>query len=111
MRQEILDQKKCQFQLFGAALTLTAAVLAYAPTARSGPVVYIAPVVMNVLALTIILDKAVSIQRMVGYLQLMESEGSRFLWIWEYDLNLFRETSPKAVGSDIAADRRVRVST
>jgi len=100
VRQEILDQKKCQFQLFGAALTLTAAVLAYAPSAKAGPVVYIAPVVMNVLALTIILDKATSVQRMVGYLQLMESEGSRYQWMWEYDLNLFREESPKPVGSE-----------
>jgi hypothetical protein len=74
VRQEILDQKKCQFQLFAASATLTAAVLAYAGRADATPLVYVAPMLLNVLSLTIILDKAISIQRMVGYLQLMESK-------------------------------------
>lgn len=76
IRQEVLDQKKCQFQMFGSAITVTAAILAYASSMRAGPIVYVVPVLMNVLALTIVLDKAVSIQRMVGYLQLMESQES-----------------------------------
>lgn len=100
VRQEILDQKKCQFQIFSAALTLTAAVLAYAGSARAGPLVYIAPVLMNVLALTIILEKAVSIQRMVGYLQLMEQDALKGPWMWEYHLNIFREEPPRVCGSE-----------
>lgn len=100
VRQEILDQKKCQFQMFGAALTVTAAILAYANSTKAAPLVYVVPVLINVLALTIILDKALSIQRMVGYLQLMESGLSPRRWMWEYHLNLFREIPPASVGSD-----------
>jgi hypothetical protein len=90
IRQEVLDQKKCQFSLFGACVTLTAAVLAYAGTGKATPVIYVAPMLLNVLGLTIILDKATSIQRMVGYLQLMESKPNRSGWKWEYHLNKFR---------------------
>ena len=61
---------------------------------------YVVPVLINVLALTIILDKALSIQRMVGYLQLMESGYSSRRWMWEYHLDLFREIPSKSVGSD-----------
>ena len=87
VREEILDQKRCQFQIFGAALTLSAAVLAYSASPNVSQFVCAAPMLMNVLTLTIILDKAVSIQRMVGYLQLMESilAPSRG-WMWEYHL-------------------------
>lgn len=100
VRQEILDQKKCQFQIFSAALTITAAVLAYAGSTKVGPLVYIAPVLMNVLALTLILEKAVSIQRMVGYLQLMEQNPSGGPWMWEFHLNLFRERPKEECGSE-----------
>lgn len=100
VRQEILDQKKCQFQIFGAALTITAAVLAYAGSAKVGPLVYVAPVLMNVLALTIILEKAISIQRMVGYLQLMEQYTSVRQWMWEYHLNQFREEPGTSEGPE-----------
>ena len=98
IRQEILDQKKCQFNLFGACLTITAAILAYASKNNVGPIVFIAPIILNVLGVTIILDKAKSIQRMVGYLQLMENEGSKYKWMWEYHLSKFREIPGKSVG-------------
>ncbi len=92
VRQEILDQKKCQFNLFGVAITLTSAVLAYAAAATDvGPLVYVAPVLLNVLAMAIILDKAISIQRMVGYLQLVEQGDNGKEWMWEYHLSKFRE--------------------
>jgi hypothetical protein len=42
-----------------------------------------------------ILDKAISIQRMVGYLQLMENDTDR-KWKWEYHLNIFREKPGKS---------------
>lgn len=100
IRQEVLDQKKCQFSLFGACVTLTAAVLAYAGTGRVTPVIYVAPMLLNVLGLTIILDKATSIQRMVGYLQLMESVADRTRWMWEYHLNLFRGLPGTVAGSE-----------
>ena len=92
VRQEILDQKRCQFQMFTTAVTVNAAVLAYAAEASSvGPFVYVAPVVMNVFALAMILDKALSIQRMVGYLQKMEKFGGESGWMWEYHLGKFRK--------------------
>lgn len=100
VRKEILDQKKCQFQIFSAALTLTAAVLAYAATTKVGPIIYLAPVVMNVLALTMIFDKAISIHRMVGYLQIMESDNQPRRWMWEYHLNCFRETPGISMGME-----------
>jgi len=101
IRKEILDQKKCQFQLFAAAITLTAAILAYGAAAKVGPLVYTAPLLMNLLSLMIILDKAVSIQRMVGYLQLMEREELRdTTWMWEYHLNLFRAAPLTSEGSE-----------
>ena len=101
VRQEILDQKRCQFQIFGAALTLSSAVLGYAALPHIGAFVYAAPMVMNVLTLTVILDKAVSIQRMVGYLQLMESTTQPPRgWMWEYHLNIFRELKGRSVGSE-----------
>jgi hypothetical protein len=101
VRQEILDQKRCQFQILSAALTFSAAVLAYAASLHVSPFVYVAPMLMNVLTLTIILDKAVSIQRMVGYLQLMESypEPHRG-WMWEYHLNIFRELPGEPAGTE-----------
>jgi len=91
IRQEILDQKKCQFNLFGASVTLTAAILAYSAASNVGPIVFIPPVVLNILATLLILDKATSIQRMVGYLQLMESEFDKHTWKWEYHLSKFRK--------------------
>ncbi len=97
IRQEILDQKKCQFQLIGASITVTVAVLAYAAATNVGPMVYVAAVVMNVLSLTIILDKAISIQRMVGYLQLMESRKDATIWRWEYHLNIYRGIEGKSM--------------
>lgn len=100
IRQEILDQKKCQFHLFSITITVTAAILAYASASPIGPIVYIAPMVMNVLALTIILDKATSIQRMVGYLQLMEVRKRDIKWMWEYHLNKFRAVRTRKGASD-----------
>jgi len=100
IRQEILDQKKCQFNLFGASITLTAAVLAYGAATSVGPIVYLAPIVLNALAIMMILDKARSIQRMVGYLQLMESKFDEYNWMWEYHLNLFRKLRGVACGPD-----------
>lgn len=98
IRQEILDVKKCQFNLFGVSITLTAAILAYAAATSVGPIVYIAPILMNVLCVTMILDKAVSIQRMVGYLQLMESGQISGDAMWEFHLSKFRELPGKSCG-------------
>lgn len=98
VRQEILDQKKCQFNLFGASVTLTAAILAYGAATTVGPLVYVAPILLNVLAATMILDKAISIQRMVGYLQLMESQFEDYTWMWEYHLSLFRKQPKLSAG-------------
>lgn len=100
IRQEILDQKKCQFNLFSLSITLTAAILAYGAATRVGPLVYFAPILMNVLSLTIILDKAVSIQRMVAYLQLMESDQINGKAMWEFHLYKFREIPGKPQGSE-----------
>lgn len=98
IRQEILDQKKCQFNIFGASITLTAAVLAYGASTNIGPLIYLAPILLNVLAATMILDKATSIQRMVGYLQLMESRFDEFIWMWEYHLAEFRKVRATFAG-------------
>jgi hypothetical protein len=89
VRNEILEQKKCQFQMLGLALTFSGAIIAWK---LPGDIsyIFIVPMLMNVLALTIILDKAASIQRMVGYLQLMENDTTRDVWKWEYHLNAFR---------------------
>jgi len=100
IRHEIVDQKKCQFQLFSTALTLTAAILAYGASTKVGPLVYVAPIIMNTLALNIILEKATSIQRMVGYLQIMEQTESDAHWMWEYHLRHFRECPGKSCGSE-----------
>ena len=90
IRQEILDQKKCQFQLFTMAVTVTSAVLAYGAATQVGALLYAAPMVLNLLALIIVLDKAVSIQRKVGYLQMMDQGFNRRPWRWETDLDNFR---------------------
>lgn len=96
IREEILDQKKCQFQLFSLAVTGTALILAYSAGNRAFPLVYLAPIVMNDFALIIILDKAVSIQRKVGYLQMMEQHWKEYLWMWETQLDSFRAEVPLA---------------
>ena len=90
IRQEILDQKKCQFQLFSMAVTVTAAILAYGAATQVGAVLYVAPMVLNLLALIIIIDKAISIQRKVGYLQMMEQGFCQRSWRWESHLDAFR---------------------
>ena len=100
IRQEILDQKKCQFNLFGACLTITAAILAYASSKNTSPLVFIAPILLNVLGVTLILDKAKSIQRMVGYLQYMEKHTIDYVWMWEYHLSKFRIIPGKSCGSE-----------
>lgn len=93
VREEILEQKKCQFQLVAAAITITVAVLAFATKDGVGPAIYVAPILMNMLSMMIVLNKSMSIQRMVGYLQLMESDKSNRRWMWEYHLNIYREQS------------------
>ncbi len=95
IRDEILDQKRCQFQLLSLAVTVTALVLAYASTKPSEPSIYIAPVLMNVVAIIIIFDKAVSFQRKVGYLQIMEESLGEGVWKWESNLDNFRKVDPK----------------
>jgi hypothetical protein len=90
IRQEILDQKKCQFQLFSMAVTVTAAILAYGEATDLGTHLYAAPMVLNLLALIIILEKAVSIQRKTGYLQMMEQGFEEGPWRWETHLDYFR---------------------
>jgi hypothetical protein len=101
VRDEILDQKRCQFQIFGAALTLSTAVLAYGVSRTPRPFVYAAPMIMNVMTLTVIMDKALSIQRMVGYLQLMESiQPPAGGWMWEYHLNLFRDLKKRRASKE-----------
>ena len=91
VRAEILDQKKCQFQMFGAAMTFSSAVFAFVISFSPVSIVLVSPIIMNVFSLLMIMDKAISIQRMVGYLQLMESEKLTTSWMWEYHLNKFRE--------------------
>jgi hypothetical protein len=98
VRDEILEQKKCQFNLFAASVTVNAAVLAYSAASKVGPLVYLAPIVLNILAVTIILDKAGSIQRMVGYLQLMENPSNKFLWMWEFHLRRYRAAPGRSEG-------------
>ena len=98
IREEILDQKRCQFQLLSLSITVTAAVLAYGTGTASSPPIYLAPLVMNSLAIFILLDKAVSIQRKVGYLQIMEENLPHFLWMWERQLDEFRKEVPERAG-------------
>jgi hypothetical protein len=95
IRDEILDQKRCQFQLLSLSVTVTALVLAYGTGAGAAPPVYLAPLVMNTLAIFILLDKAVSIQRKVGYLQLMEEHLAQYHWMWERQLDDFRKAVPE----------------
>jgi hypothetical protein len=90
IREEILDQKRCQFQLFSLSVTATALILAYAASTKAIPLVYLAPMVMNVFVLWMILDKAGSIQRKVGYLQMMEGYSDQYVWMWETQLDKFR---------------------
>ena len=99
VRQEILDQKRCQFQMFAASVTFSSAGFAYSGT-QTRFIVLLAPIIPNVLALFIILDKAKSMQRMVGYLQLLESSKAKIDWMWEYHLNEFREIKSRAGRSE-----------
>lgn len=98
IREEIIDQKRCQFQLLSLAVTVTAGVIAYGTGAGAPPPVYLAPLAMNVLAIVVILDKAVSIQRKVGYLQMMEENFNNFVWMWETQLDDFRKHVPQRAG-------------
>lgn len=98
IRDEIIDQKRCQFQLLSLAVTVTAAVFAYGTATTSEPLIYLAPLVMNVLAIVIIFDKAVSIQRKVGYLQWMEEHLNEYEWMWERQLDEFRRAVPERAG-------------
>jgi hypothetical protein len=95
IREEILDQKRCQFQLLSLAVTVTVSVVAYGTAATAPPLVYLMPLVMNTVALVIIFDKAISIQRKVGYLQLMEEHLAQYVWMWERQLDEFRKAVPE----------------
>jgi hypothetical protein len=63
IRQEILDQKRCQFQIFSMTVAGTALILAYAAGSHAMSLAYLAPLVMNDLSLIIILEKSISVQR------------------------------------------------
>jgi hypothetical protein len=91
IREEILDQKRCQFQLLSLSVTVTAAIVAYGTGATAAAPVYLAALVMNAVASVIIFDKAISIQRKVGYLQLMEEDLQKYDWKWESQLDEFRK--------------------
>jgi len=90
IRDEIIDQKKCQFQLFSIAVTVTSAILAFAKVTTVGPLVYVAPMLLVELALIVIFDKAITIQRKVGYLQKIEQSPKRDNWPWETHLDIYR---------------------
>jgi len=90
IREEILEQRKCQFQLFTASVAITSAVLAYAGATQIGGLVFIAPMLLNSLSLILLIDKAISVQRKVGYLQLVEQNPNHPDWRWETDLDKFR---------------------
>ena len=90
IREEILDQKKCQFQLFSIAVTVTSAILAYSAVTKVGPHVYIAPMLLLELGLIVILDKAITIQRKAGYLKMIEHDQDSEDWKWEAHLDEYR---------------------
>jgi hypothetical protein len=94
IRKEILDQKRCQFQIFSMTVAGTALILAYAVGSRAMSLVYLAPMVMNDLSLIIFLEKAISVQRKVGYLQMMEQHLEEYVWLWETQLEDFRAKVP-----------------
>jgi len=100
IRQEILEQKKCQFQMFTASATITAAILAYAGSTKIGGLIYVAPMTLNSLALWMVIDKAISIQRKVGYLQIMETHSEKPDWSWESDLDKFRADANEGGGEE-----------
>jgi hypothetical protein len=90
IREEVIEQKKCQFQILTAAITFTAAAWAFVSREIGNSLGYLAPIALNVAALIMILDKARSIQRMVGYLQIMEMRSDKTRWQWEFSLDRFR---------------------
>lgn len=90
IRDELLDQKRCQFQIFTVSVTLTSAILGYGGAQKIGGLVYLAPMLANLAALWLLSDKAISIQRKVGYLQTIEQHPERTDWRWETDLDAFR---------------------
>lgn len=94
IRDEILDQKKCQFQLFSVSVAITSGILAYAAKAELGVLVYIAPMLINTVTLWMVLEKAISVQRKVGYLQMMERTPKPRVWKWETHLDCFRGCRP-----------------
>jgi len=102
IRQEILEQKRCQFQVFTAAIALTSGILAFAAMSESSSLVFVAPIVLNTLAMLILLNKAISIQRKVGYLQLIEGDPATKEWSWETDLDTFRTASVSGTSADEA---------
>jgi hypothetical protein len=53
---------------------------------------------MNAVAVVIIFDKAVSIQRKVGYLQMMEEHLAQYVWMWKRHLDEFRKAVPERAG-------------
>lgn len=90
IREEVIEQKKCQFQILTAAITFTAAAWAFVSREMGNSLSYLAPIALDVGALIMILDKAKSIQRMVGYLQIMEMRSHKTTWKWEFSLDRFR---------------------
>lgn len=92
IRAEILDQKKCQFQLFSVSVAITSGILAFAAKVELGVLVFIAPMLINTVTLWMMLEKAISVQRKVGYLQVMEQtqDKEQRAWNWETHLDQFR---------------------
>lgn len=102
LRAEILDQRKCQFQMYTIAAGIAPAALLFADESGMGGVIFLGPLVFNLAALMMVLQKEVSIFRKVGYLQVLETHPKIQEWSWEMDIDAFRRNADQFAAQDTA---------
>ena len=95
IRSEITDQKSCQFSVMKLAMTVNAAIIGTTAITSGGAVLgpnsVFAALVATCFAAWLVLEKAQSIQRNVGYLKLVEQFPNHpDIWRWEYSLSMYR---------------------
>lgn len=90
LRTEILDQRKCQFQMYTMAASITSASLVFAESSGLGFLAFLAPMIFNNASLMMVVIKELSVFRKVAYLQLLEQYPDARKWKWETDLDSFR---------------------
>ena len=91
LRRELLEQRRCQLQMYTLSAGVLPAALLFAEKANLGAFVFPACILFFIAALMMVFNKECSIFRKVGYLRILEENEQIQQWRWESDIDAFRQ--------------------